>query len=325
MGDEWAGSDDEIARAALASSPNAVVALDRDESVLVWNAAAERLFGWTADQIVGRRAPIVPDELGAEHNAVLERVRTGAPVSLRTKRVHSNGCLLDVRVDISALRLGSAVAGYVCVYHPARADEMAELRMARRARLVRRLTDVVADINSELELSAVLDRISASLTELTGADAGGFVLIEGERLRLVSTYQLPESLRGPPPACARAWSTGSCAPARPSCWSPVGSTTWCGRGWTACTRSRSASPPWAGARTGRSTRCSPGARPGTWSWSCWSCWPGTRASPSATRWPTRRRYASGPTSGPCSTPAPTASPCSTRTAAWCAGTRPPPC
>ncbi|MEU6713847.1 PAS domain-containing sensor histidine kinase [Nonomuraea sp. NPDC046802] len=196
MGDEWAGSDDEIARAVLASSPNAVVALDRDQSVLIWNDAAERLFGWTAEQVRGRRAPIVPEELTAEHNAVLERVRTGGQVSLRTKRLRKDDSVLDVRVDISALRLGSAVAGYVCVYHLAGVDQAAKHRMARRDRLVRRLTDVVGDINSELELPAVLDRISANLTELTGADAGGFVLIERERLRLVSTYQLPESLRG---------------------------------------------------------------------------------------------------------------------------------
>ncbi|MEU4510813.1 PAS domain-containing sensor histidine kinase [Nonomuraea wenchangensis] len=196
MGDEWAGSDDEIARAVLDSSPNAVVAVDRDQTVLVWNEAAERLFGWTAAEMLGRRAPIVPAELIAEHNAALERVRTGGQVSVRTKRLDSAGDLLDVRVDISALRLGSAVAGYVCVHHLARADQVAKTRMARRARLVRRLTDVVGDINSDLELSAVLDRISASLTELTGADAGGFVLIEGERLRLVSTYELPDGLRG---------------------------------------------------------------------------------------------------------------------------------
>ncbi|MFI6921347.1 PAS domain S-box protein [Nonomuraea spiralis] len=196
MGDAWAGSDEEIARAVLAGSPNAVVALDRDQSVLVWNAAAEQLFGWTAEEMLGRRAPIVPDELTAEHNAVLERVRTGVQVSVRTKRVHKDGRALDLRVDINALRLGNSVVGYVCAHHPAQADEMAGLRMERRARLVRRLTDVVGDINSERELPAVLDRISASLTELTGADAGGFVLIEGERLRLVSTYLLPETLRG---------------------------------------------------------------------------------------------------------------------------------
>lgn len=179
----------------LDSSPNAVVAFDRDQSVLVWNAAAERLFGWSAEEMLGRRAPIVPEELTAEHHAVLERVRTGEQVSLRTKRVRGDGELLDVRVDISALLTGSAVAGYVCVYHLVRMDDAAKNRMARRARLVRRLTDVVGDINAELDLPAVLERITASLTELTGADAGGFVLIDGERVRLVSTYQLPRTLQ----------------------------------------------------------------------------------------------------------------------------------
>lgn len=195
MGDDRAGGDDELARAVLASSPNAVVALDRDQTVLVWNPAAERLFGWSAEEMLGRRAPMVPEELAAEHNAVLERVRTGGQVSLRTKRFRSDGTLLDLRVDTSALLQGNSVVGYVCVHHLTEVDESAKHRVARRARLVRRLTDVVGDINAELELAAVLDRISASLTELTGADAGGFVLIEGERLRLVSTYQLPGSIR----------------------------------------------------------------------------------------------------------------------------------
>ncbi|GAA5047064.1 PAS domain S-box-containing protein [Thermocatellispora tengchongensis] len=181
----------------LESSPNAIVALDRDQTVLVWNPAAERLFGWSAAEMVGRRSPIVPDELTAEHNAVLERVRTGGEVSLRTKRFCRDGRLLDVRVDTSALRVGSGtVVGYVCVHHLPQDDADARDWGAHRDRLVRRLTDVVGDINAELELPSVLDRIVSGLTELTGADASGFVLLEGERLRLVSAHGLPASLRG---------------------------------------------------------------------------------------------------------------------------------
>ncbi|MFE3455667.1 PAS domain S-box protein [Nonomuraea sp. NPDC059194] len=186
--------DEEITAAVLSSAPNAVVVLDRDQTVLVWNPAAERLFGWSYEELAGRRAPIVPGELTAEHNAVLERVRTGGQVSLRTKRFRRDGTLLDVRIDTSALLQGSSVIGFVHVHHLVEDDVAARDRVARRARLVRRLTDVVADINAELELPAVLDRIAESLTELTGADAGGFVLIENERLRLVSAYQLPVTL-----------------------------------------------------------------------------------------------------------------------------------
>jgi PAS domain S-box-containing protein len=183
--------DDEIARAVVASSPDAIVALDRDLAVLGWNAAAERLFGWPAEELLGRRAPLVPAELMAEHNAVLERVRTGGPVSLRTRRFHRDGRLLDLRVDTSALRTAAgALLGYVNVFHSTQDDDVARGRVARRARLVNRLTDVVGDINAELDLPVVLDRIAASLTELTGADAGGFVSIEGERLRLVGVHEL---------------------------------------------------------------------------------------------------------------------------------------
>lgn len=198
FGDAAFGDVEEgLARAVLAGSPDAIVALDRDLAVLSWNAAAERLFGWPASDLLGRRAPIVPDELMAEHNAVLERVRAGGRVSLTTKRLHRDGRLLDLRVDTSALcSPGGVLLGYVSVYHAAEDDDAAHGRMVRRARLVRRLTDVVGDINAELDLPVVLDRIAASLTELTGADAGGFVSIEGERLRLVGVHQLPETLRG---------------------------------------------------------------------------------------------------------------------------------
>ena len=68
--------------------------------------------------------------------------------------------------------------------------------MAERARVVRRLGDVVADMNAQRDLESVLDRIAASLRELTSADAGGFVLIEDDTLRLVSTAGLPARLRG---------------------------------------------------------------------------------------------------------------------------------
>ena len=58
--------------------------------------------------------------------------------------------------------------------------------MAEWERVVRKLGDVVADMNAQRDIEAVLDRIAASLCELTGADAGGFVPIEDGRLRLVS-------------------------------------------------------------------------------------------------------------------------------------------
>jgi PAS domain S-box-containing protein len=185
------------ARAVIDSAPDAIVAFDTDRTVLLWNPAAERLFGWSAGEVVGREPPSIPDELKAEHNAVLERAAVGGPVTYATRRVRKDGGPVDVLIETSVLSSPAGrVIGWVNLLRRTREDEAARHRMAERARVVRRLGDVVADMNAQRDLHAVLDRIAASLRELTGADAGGFVIIEDSVLRLVSMDGLPGSLRG---------------------------------------------------------------------------------------------------------------------------------
>ncbi len=199
-GENQRGQEGATARAIVDCAADAIMAFGTDRAVLSWNPAAERMFGWTAAEVVGQEPPIVPEELKAEHNAVLERVLAGGQVSFATRRVRKDGDLIDLRIDTSALvnPAGPAggTSGWVCVCHQAADDEGVRHYMAERARVVRRLGDIVADMNGQLELEAVLDRIAASLRELTRADAGGFVLIEQDRLRLVSLDGLPVSLRG---------------------------------------------------------------------------------------------------------------------------------
>ena len=180
----------------LASAADPIMAFGTDRTTVAWNPAAERVFGWTAAEVLGQPPPIIPAELQAEHNAVLERVRDGGQISFATRRIRKDGGVLDLRIDASPLLDGGRLAGWVNVCHTSGGDDAARHYMAERARVVRRLGDVVADMNAQLKLEAVLDRIAASLRELTRADAGGFVLIDGDRLRLVSLDGLPAGLRG---------------------------------------------------------------------------------------------------------------------------------
>ena len=188
---------DATAWAVIESAADAIVAFSTDRSVLLWNPAAERMFGWPAGEVLGLEPPIIPEELQAEHNAVLERVRSGGQISFATRRACKDGTLIDLRIDISALTgRDGEMLGWVNVCHRDGDDDAAKYQIAQRARVIRRLGDVVADMNAQRDLEAVLDRIAASLRELTTADAGGFVLIEDGKLRLVSMDGLPASLRG---------------------------------------------------------------------------------------------------------------------------------
>jgi PAS domain S-box-containing protein len=188
---------DATARTVIECAADAIVAFGTDRTVMLWNPAAERMFGWTAAEVLGLEPQIIPEELQAEHNAVLERVSGGGQISFATRRIRKDGTAIDVRIDTSALIDGAGrLTGWVNVCHQAGEDDVARHYMAERARVVRRLGDVVADMNAQRDLESVLDRIAASLRELTSADAGGFVLIEDDTLRLVSTAGLPARLRG---------------------------------------------------------------------------------------------------------------------------------
>src|SRR5579862_4546399 len=199
----FASRTDATARAVIECAPDAIVAFGTDRTVMLWNPAAERMFGWTALEVVGLEPQIIPEELKAEHNAVLERVRGGGQISLATRRIRKDSAVIDVRVDTSALTNSTGeVTGWVNVCHEV-GEDLARHYMAERVRVVRRLGDVVADMNAQRDLESVLDRIAASLRELTSADAGGFVIIEDDVLRLVSTAGLPDRLRGQTAALSR--------------------------------------------------------------------------------------------------------------------------
>ncbi len=198
------GRTDAMARAVIECAADAIVAFGTDRAVMLWNPAAERMFGWAASEVVGLEPQIIPEELKAEHNAVLERVRGGGQISFATRRIRKDGTAIDVRIDTSALIDGAGeVTGWVNVCHQAGEDDVARHYMAERARVVRRLGDVVADMSAQRDLESVLDRIAASLRELTSADAGGFVIIEDDTIRLVSTAGLPARLRGRTAALSR--------------------------------------------------------------------------------------------------------------------------
>ena len=70
---------DEIGRAVLASAADAVIASDREGRITFWNAGAERIFGFAADEAIGRSLDIIiPEPYRARHWAGYdETIRTG--------------------------------------------------------------------------------------------------------------------------------------------------------------------------------------------------------------------------------------------------------
>ena len=92
--------------AIVDSSDDAIVSKTLDGHIVTWNAGAERLFGYTADEVVGRPITIlIPPDRQNEEPALLARLRRGERIQhFETVRVTKEGRQLDVSLTVSPVR-----------------------------------------------------------------------------------------------------------------------------------------------------------------------------------------------------------------------------
>ena len=92
--------------AIVESSDDAIVSKDLNGIVHSWNAGAEQLFGYQADEVIGRSIRLlIPDDLQAEEDEILRRVRRGEPIEhFDTVRRRKDGTLVPVSLTVSPVR-----------------------------------------------------------------------------------------------------------------------------------------------------------------------------------------------------------------------------
>ena len=92
--------------AIVDSSDDAIVSKTVEGVITSWNRGAERMFGWAADEAIGRHIGlIIPEDRRAEEEDVLARIRRGESVDhYETVRVTKDGRLLNISLTVSPLK-----------------------------------------------------------------------------------------------------------------------------------------------------------------------------------------------------------------------------
>lgn len=90
--------------AVVSAAPIAVITIGRDKRVTGWNAAAERIFGYTAAEVLGQSFPIFAPELDRACMELLDKEFAGEPiVGLEQSGLRRDGSMADVRVSVAPL------------------------------------------------------------------------------------------------------------------------------------------------------------------------------------------------------------------------------
>jgi PAS domain S-box-containing protein len=205
-------------RAAIDSSPVAIVEIDLDERITAWNPAAERIFGWTSEEVLDLPVPFVPPEKKHEFEELSERARAGEVISgHETLRARKDGSLINVAIAAAPLRdPDGEVVAYMALY----AD--ISMRKRRELELEHERDFLSTTANSIPSLLAVLDDqglvtergINRAFTrvmgyeeeELVGRSLWRIVGSPGDRASLVAVWREAVD-RGAPHGAENRWVT----------------------------------------------------------------------------------------------------------------------
>jgi len=103
--DEELRQSNEVRQAVVQSSPLAIWAIDLEGNVTFWNPAAERIFGFTEEEVIGGPLLIIPPDQRQEQREWLARFRIGESLAgVERSRLKKDGARIDVLIWTAPLR-----------------------------------------------------------------------------------------------------------------------------------------------------------------------------------------------------------------------------
>ncbi|MCP9487778.1 MAG: PAS domain S-box protein [Gaiellaceae bacterium MAG52_C11] len=160
-------SSEERLRAAIEASPVAIVEYALDDTITRWNPAAERIFGWTAEEVVGGLAKHQPPERATELAELFRRVRNGdIYTGVESRRNRKDGASIDVEISAAPIR---DVTGEV-ISHMALFADITERKLqeeevrASRSRIVQAADDARRMLERNLHDGAQQRLVALSLS-----------------------------------------------------------------------------------------------------------------------------------------------------------------
>lgn len=157
--------------AIVASSEDAIISKTLDGIVTSWNPAAERTFGYTAEEMIGRPIALLsPPGDAAEMPRILDRLRRGERIErLETRRRHKDGRIIDVSLTISPIRdADGRIVGASKVARDITEAKQEHAELLQREAHLRSILETVPDAMIVIDESGIIESFSTTAERLFG-------------------------------------------------------------------------------------------------------------------------------------------------------------
>jgi len=190
--------------AIVESSQDAIIGKTLDAMIVSWNAGAEEIYGYTADEAIGQPISILhPPGREEELPAIMERIRRGEKVEhYETKRRRKDGTLIDVSLAVSPIKTpdGETVGASAVARDITEHKQAAEIRQAQATRrlLLERVLSAQEEerrrIARELhdEAGQLLTALLVGLRTMEDTRKLADVKVQGRRLRGITAQAIDE-------------------------------------------------------------------------------------------------------------------------------------
>jgi two-component system cell cycle sensor histidine kinase/response regulator CckA len=195
--EEALGQTNQRLQALVDAAPVAIFTLAADDTIQMWNPAAERILGWREEEVIGQPSPMVAPEARAEFRLRRERLSRGEAVTdFEVRRTRHDGTPVDLAVSTAPLydaqgRLAGTVYLAADISDRKQAEEALQESEARYRTLVETSPDaiVLTDLNGKFMMA---NRGAAVLAHVESAAQ----MIGRSVLEFVAPEDLPRAAEG---------------------------------------------------------------------------------------------------------------------------------
>ena len=164
--------------AVVESSNDAIITKLLDDTITGWNGAAERLFGFTAAEAIGKSINIiVPPDRRDEVRNIVERINRGEPIEhYETSRVRKDGSTVDVSLSISPIRSASGkIVGISKAARDITENKRTQQALSQEIEERRRIFDSSNDLILVTDTAGNFIQVSPSVTTILGYEPSDMI------------------------------------------------------------------------------------------------------------------------------------------------------